>query len=42
MYTVKMKTYANNNGHKLTILANPYISLFKKTGDPEIIYETET
>ena len=37
----RMKAYAKRNGHKLTVNANPYISLFKKTSEPEIIYETE-
>lgn len=37
----KLKKYARRNGHKL-IVKNPYLSLFKKTSDPEIIYETET
>ena len=38
----RMKTYAKNNGHKLTVTSNPYLSLFKKTNTPEIIYETDT
>ncbi|MBQ8407742.1 MAG: hypothetical protein IJY39_02625 [Clostridia bacterium] len=38
----QLKQYATRNGHKLTVNNNPYLSLFKKTSTPEIIYETPT
>ena len=38
----RMKVYAERNGHKMTVNANLYLSLFKKTSEPEIIYETDT
>lgn len=38
----ELKQYAKRNGHTLQINANPYLSLFKKTTVPEIIYETST
>ena len=36
-----LRKYAQRNGHKLDI-SRPYASLFRKTDEPEIIYETET
>lgn len=38
----ELKAYAKINGHKLTVNANPYFSLFTKTSEPELIYDTPT